>query len=324
MGRKKTTQEYIQEAQSIHGNRYDYSQVEYSTAHEKIKIGCSIHGIFEASAYSHVNRKSGCPHCAKRARKTTEQFIKEATEIHNGFYSYNKSAYINISTKLLITCPKHGDFDQTPRAHLVGKQGCPVCGGHKVIVTGLQKRNTTETFINNARKIHGWKYDYTKSVYQTTRTKLTITCPEHGDFEQSPNAHVSASHGCPSCWEIVRKSLPHGGYSAIRFQNNIELAKTPGVFYVVEYQGGNEHFYKIGITRRDAKTRLSRANKMGMKVKILQEHYMSLIDAFTLEQRLLETLKDYKYWPNKRIGGFTECFNPKPEVLTTIQEALDK
>ena len=61
-----------------------------------------------------------------------------------------------------------------------------------------------------------------------------------------------------------------------------------------------------------------------MKVTILQEHYMSLLDAFNLEQQLLETLIEYKYWPNSRIGGFTECFKPKQEVLDVIAEAANK
>ncbi len=67
--------------------------------------------------------------------KTTEDFIKEASKLHNNRYSYEKVNYINALDKVIITCPKHGDFLQTPNHHL-GKKGCPICsnsGGELII-----------------------------------------------------------------------------------------------------------------------------------------------------------------------------------------------
>ena len=57
---------------------------------------------------------------------------------------------------------------------------------------------TTEEFIKRAKEIHGDKYDYSKTIYKNRRTKLIITCPKHGDFEQRPDAHLSGQ-GCPKC-----------------------------------------------------------------------------------------------------------------------------
>ncbi len=61
------------------------------------------------------------------------------------------------------------------------------------------KSLTTGQFINLATAIHGDRYDYTKSHYRKSVSKLTITCRIHGDFEQRPNDHISGANGCPSC-----------------------------------------------------------------------------------------------------------------------------
>ena len=59
-------------------------------------------------------------------RKTLEEFIRDAKEIHKDKYLYNNTEYINNYTKVIITCPIHGDFKQTCSDHL-GGSGCPNC-----------------------------------------------------------------------------------------------------------------------------------------------------------------------------------------------------
>ena len=53
-------------------------------------------------------------------RKTTPQFIQEATQVHNGFYNYDKSVYVTAKEKLTVTCPIHGDFEVAPHHHTAG------------------------------------------------------------------------------------------------------------------------------------------------------------------------------------------------------------
>ncbi len=57
---------------------------------------------------------------------------------------------------------------------------------------------TTEEFIKKAREVHGDRYDYSKVVYVSSKEKITIICPEHGEFLQSPQKHLSGQ-GCPNC-----------------------------------------------------------------------------------------------------------------------------
>ena len=55
-----------------------------------------------------------------------------------------------------------------------------------------------EKFIEKARAVHGDKYDYSKVAYINAKTKITIGCKEHGDFEQTPNNHLFG-YNCQKC-----------------------------------------------------------------------------------------------------------------------------
>ena len=125
---------------------------------------------------------------------TTEQFIEKAVKVHGSKYDYSKTEYINSLTKVIITCPEHGDFEQTPASHCQGF-GCPDCANK---FRAEQKRWTLERFIKEAIKVHRNLYDYSKVEYKTNKTKVTITCPIHGDFEQLPYMHLRGS-GCKQC-----------------------------------------------------------------------------------------------------------------------------
>lgn len=60
---RKTTEQFIAEARLIHGDKYDYSKVEYKTANDKVCIICPIHGEFWQRPYAHLNFKQGCRKC---------------------------------------------------------------------------------------------------------------------------------------------------------------------------------------------------------------------------------------------------------------------
>ena len=122
-------------------------------------------------------------------KSNTEEFIKKAKKVHGDKYDYSKVNYIGSKIEVTIICPEHGEFKQRPNDHLNGI-GCPKCSGHVKL--------TTEEFIKRAREIHGDKYDYSKTNYVNMRTKVTIICPKHGEFEQTPQGHLNGD-GCPKC-----------------------------------------------------------------------------------------------------------------------------
>ena len=137
----KTSEKFIDEARNIHGDKYDYSNVVYTGAKDKVEIICKKHGLFFQTPSSHL-QGSGCPLCGsertikkKSESFTTESYIKRAKEIHNGKYSYEKTIYEKMKEKIIITCPVHGDFEQTAEKHIYGKCGCPKCGGTNKLTT---------------------------------------------------------------------------------------------------------------------------------------------------------------------------------------------
>ena len=126
------------------------------------------------------------------AKMSQNEFIRRAKEIHGDKFNYDKVNYINGSTKVIITCPVHGDFLQTPSNHLNG--GCKKCADSNRDYL----RVTLDQFIDRANKKHKNKYDYSKVNYVNTKDKVIIGCPIHGDFEQEGNSHLLGI-GCPKC-----------------------------------------------------------------------------------------------------------------------------
>ena len=190
--RRTSLSEFISKANAVHNHFYDYSKVEYVNSTTKVCINCPEHGEFWQVPFSHLSGR-GCPVCryiksSSKCRMDQDVFISRSTEIHKGKYDYSKVVYKNTDTKVIIGCPIHGDFEQTPHHHIKGI-GCPVCGS---------KTYDTEEFIRKARLRHGDKYDYSKTAYTGKRNKVIITCPIHGDFEQSPQNHIKKT-GCPEC-----------------------------------------------------------------------------------------------------------------------------
>ena len=125
-----TTQNFILKAQAIHGDRYDYSQTKYIKAHDKVAIGCAVHGLFYVDAYAHLNGY-GCRQCgiekrAKGAIIDQESIISRFRAIHGDLYDYSKTKYAGAHTEISIICKRHGEFSQLAAGHTKG-HGCPKC-----------------------------------------------------------------------------------------------------------------------------------------------------------------------------------------------------
>jgi hypothetical protein len=153
-------------------------------------------------------------------------FIVKAKKVHGDKYVYSKVDYTNNKIRVIITCPKHGDFLQTPNNHLSGK-GCRHCGNEqKKLYT-----SNTEEFIKKSQKIHGNKYDYSEVNYHNCKLPITIFCPNHGPFHQTPNGHLNGS-GCPEC---VRDSQTSNTEEFI--QKSVKLHGNKYDYSKVDYQG---------------------------------------------------------------------------------------
>ena len=257
---KYTKEIFIEKAKKKHGDKYDYSNVEYKHNREPVCIVCPEHGEFWQKPYTHLNG-CGCPECAKKnrkkvksVRKTTEEFINECIKKYHNKYDYSKAIYVNAHTKVCIInnetkeevfvsptvflrngcgdkrgwvdtkkwierakkahgnkydysitiyehpkkkikfiCPIHGEIEQLPDNHI--KYGCRLCSYERA---AKKRAKTNTSFIEEARKIHGGKYDYSKVEYINHKTKVCIICPKHGEFWQAPIKHL-CGQGCPKC-----------------------------------------------------------------------------------------------------------------------------
>lgn len=130
----------VERARYIHGNKYDYSKVQYVNVDHKVEIICPAHGSFNTTPYCHINRRMGCPKCkgpamSKARRMTRDAFIAKATAVHGDQYDYSGVEIVNCHVKVIIHCPLHGEFMQTPTNHIDNKNGCPQCG-YNVSSTG--------------------------------------------------------------------------------------------------------------------------------------------------------------------------------------------
>ena len=227
---KKT--KFIEKSKNRHGEKYDYSKVEYVDSLTKVCIICKEHGEFWQTPQGHV-RGQGCPKCANIKRGDTfrsdgDTFIKRATVLHDGKYIYDKDSYINAMTKVPILCLKHGTFWMTPMNHLLG-QGCPKCSGR-----GLNTEEVIELF----KEKHGDNYDYSKVVFTKMHEKVCIICKEHGEFWQTPSKHL-LGQGCPKC-STIKKAKERTLTTNDFIEKSSKIHNNKYVYDKTEYKGTYE------------------------------------------------------------------------------------
>jgi len=283
LSQNNKTDIFISKAKKIHGEKYDYSKVEYINAKTKIIIICKFHGEFNQTPSNHLSSYN-CQKCSNNFKLTTQTFIENAKQIHGDRYDYSKVEYINSDTQVLIICKEHGVFNQIPDFHVNRKSGCPKCCNNV-------KFNLLE-FIDKANQIHNNKYDYSMVEYSNNRKHITIICKTHGEFIQKPFVHL-LRHGCPSCinktefkfYEKIKEIYP-----TVKRQYKVEWCKNklylPFDFVIEDLNiiielDGEQHFKQISnwtspeIQIEKDKYKLKCANENGFSVIRLLQHDVS-------------------------------------------------
>ena len=136
---KSTREIFIKRAREVHGDKYDYSKVEYKNNKTKVCIVCSEHGEFWQNPNHHLSGQ-GCPYCSDRLHAhlsyDTEHFVTLAKAVHGDKYDYSQVEYKNARSYVSIVCPKHGVFTQKAKTHLEGR-GCPKCSANRILHTKM-------------------------------------------------------------------------------------------------------------------------------------------------------------------------------------------
>ena len=217
-------------------------------------------------------------------------FVELAKNVHGDTYSYEKANYIRNNTPVTIICSKHGEFNQRPVDHVHQKSKCPQCAIEKVAEAN---KISKQSFLERASKIHDNFYEYSKVSYSFIKDKVTITCPEHGDFEQSAQSHL-VGHGCSKC--------ANRGFDKLK----------PGILYIVKIEYDSNTYYKVGVTNRNVDKRFASETKVKITT-VYEEEFALGFDAYIMEQIIIRNNLDNLYKGERfmKTSKNTELFTEK-------------
>lgn len=188
-----------------------------------------------------------------RNEKNQEIFIQQLKKVYDNKFDYSKINYINNYTQVELVCKKHGAFKIRPNELLHVKQGCKKCNKEELIKIRFDKN------IEKANKIHNYKYDYSNVVFENLSKKVKITCPIHGDFEQTLHLHLKG-RGCSNCAniqkrlrriELINKNLSNGYQISPSFNEKAckffdELSQKKNIHIQHAMNGGEYYISSLG------------------------------------------------------------------------------
>jgi len=168
--RRFNKEDFIRRCTEVHGNKFDYSEVEYKNMKSNVIITCPTHGKFTINAWQHLQSKHGCVQCGYAnigtlLSLTKEEFISRAISVHGDRYDYSDVMFKNGSEKVTIKCHKHGSFKKQVQSHL-GGSGCPKCQfskGEDTIRKVLEERHilyVAQHSFPDCKRIRCLKFDY--------------------------------------------------------------------------------------------------------------------------------------------------------------------
>jgi hypothetical protein len=305
-----STEEFVERARRVHGDRFDYTPTEYRGSSTAVTIICPVHGSFQQTPDNHLAGK-GCRRCAGNQRVSVDEAIERFRQIHGAAYEYDR-ATIRVNKRRIGAISKHhGPFSVSFYRHRKGA-GCPQCTGH-------YQHEAKNHFIRRARAVHGDKYAY--GEYIAAAKKMRITCPVHGIFLQSPATHLQR-HGCPGCANDGKRLLQKGGYTEEFFVLHPEMKSHPATLYVIEFERDSECFLKVGVTRTGPDSRFKSGYRRYRR-RLVTSRQVPLYDAFRLEQRILKRFKRHQTFPKQnRFAGKTECLSVSCKRLLRLWLAV--
>lgn len=181
---------FIEKLKLIYPN-YNYDSVCYVDRYTKVELSCPYHGTFHKTPYM-LLKGYGCKLCLNLKKSNKTIIIDKLISIYGDTFDYSEITYKNSYSKIKLTCKKHNiSFQSTFSSLCRNRNGCKLCRREKLSYT-------TDEFIKICDDIHNNKYDYSKTEYVDSKTKVKIICPLHGEFHQMPSDHIR-KYGCKLC-----------------------------------------------------------------------------------------------------------------------------
>lgn len=316
---------FFDKAYEKYGDRYSYESFEYTNAKTKSIIMCPKHGEFEQSPDRHLRSPHACPGCLSvrkselRAGKPvawTRPFLDVSDYLERlnlpDRYEIDTSEYIGLSKgSVTLTCPDHGSVIYAPQALLQSKYKCKLCAREYVNETNTA---SFDDFKEVASRRYSNKYVYPDQEFVNRLSKVTIICPDHGEFIKVARVHIAGQecYQCTLIRGIVEGKYP-GGYCQKTLAENPELASSPAFVYYLEIGG----LYKVGITTKSVERRAKQLRSSSKKqVQVLDSFACTLGEAFELESMILDKFQDTRV----RRSWSTELFSADILADTTLEQ----
>jgi predicted GIY-YIG superfamily endonuclease len=333
-GVKQTKQEFINKANKVHKNKFDYSKVDYINSGTKVEIICPEHGSFFQTPRNHIAGQ-GCRQCGlesnrQKFTKNSDKFKEQANLIHNNKYDYSKVNYVNNNTPVEIICSEHGSFFQAPGSHLSGRR-CPDCAR----ISGAEKHTkwTKEEVYNEASKYttmsdfqlnaigayvaakrNGWLDDI-RTKFEIKKRKWTKE-----EIQEIANNYLARGKFClensAACaiarrkgWyeDIVKHMEPVGN----KYNRAIYVFEFPDHSAYVGLTGNLKRREKSHMEEEDNSAVLLHMNRIGQKplMKVLSDGYIDFKDAQNMESCMLEKYRTegWKILNRAKTGSLGSC-----------------
>lgn len=181
----------------ITGDRYCFIKNTAVKSKEKLEVICAVHGSFWMTQ-AHLLEGKNCPKCSGKHRYNTEEFIAECKSRYGESFDYSNTIYTTAHSYISVKCNTCNSILSVKAYNHLQKGSCLTC-------SGLRKK-TTEEFIASSKQKFGDKFSYTNTVYVNNKTKVSITCNEHGDILVDPYVHLNSTYGCVRCSGLSRKT----------------------------------------------------------------------------------------------------------------------
>lgn len=251
--RTKTLQKFIIDSKKVHGEKYDYSRVEYVNSFKEVEIGCPVHGYFWQKPIIHTTGH-GCYDCgndriAEGKLLPFDEYDRRVHEMYGDKYTVVRESYVGVKDKpILVICDKHGEFEIGANGFVRGLSECPTCGNDKVVI--FNDASAVEALKNK----FGDLYDYTKVKFIDMYSDVEVGCPYHGSVYKSLRNFLQGNNLCPDCTyshskdEFLEKAFKiHADRydyslvpSVIRYDEKLQIkCKKHGVFMQTAFH----HFY---------------------------------------------------------------------------------
>ena len=310
MSRVQNQADFIAKANIVHNGKYDYSLVNYTKSSEKIQIICPYHGTFWQTPNKHLAGQ-GCKICGReKIRCSIDDFIARARCVHGDKYDYSKVEYKSTHEKVIIICPEHGAFNQTPHAHIINQQCCPKCAA----IEGGSKRTGCKNVahrlsVKQAKQQTCLKKYGTKTWAESNEGRNKLSNIISSDDVQNRSKETCRIRYGTDFWtqSINGKEKMHEIMSSAEMKQR--------VINGYEDKYGVEHYMKTDAGREIAKQNMStdirrNATKNGM-LKKYGVPYASMVPE--IQQKIVNN-----GWKTKRLHGTFNTSKPEETLYSLL------